>query len=46
MLGEQGIDWPDPDIKRMVCQYDPEKESVVAILGGGDGDYYRQGWPT
>ena len=45
MLGEQGMDWPDPDIKRMVRQYDPEKEIVVAILGGGDGDYYRFGMP-
>ena len=46
MLGEHGMDWPDPDIKRMVRQYDPDKEIVVAILGGGDGDYYRFGMPS
>lgn len=40
-LGEAGLDWPDSDIKRMVREYDPEKEIVVAIIGGGDGDYYR-----
>jgi len=45
MLGEAGMDWPDTDIKRMVREYDPDKEIVVAIIGGGDGDYYRFGVP-
>ncbi|MBK8049285.1 MAG: hypothetical protein IPK16_20515 [Anaerolineales bacterium] len=35
MLGEAGMDWPDADIKRMVKEYAPEQEIVVAILGDG-----------
>ncbi len=43
MLKERGLDWPDPDIKRMVRAYDPQTEIVVAILSAADQDYYRFG---
>lgn len=45
LLKEKGLDWPDPDIKRLVRQYDPQTEIVVAILTGLDQDYYRVGVP-
>ena len=31
-----GLDWPHLAIKRLVRTYDPLREIVVAILGGGD----------
>ena len=43
LLGAAGLDWPHLDIKRMVRMYDPLQEIVVAIMGGGVGDYYRFG---
>ena len=43
MLKEKGLDWPDHDIKRMVWDYNPKTEIVVAILTGSDQDYYRFG---
>lgn len=43
MLGAAGMDWPDSDIKRMVYDYEPKREVVVAIFGGSDADYYRFG---
>ena len=45
LLKEKGLDWPDPDIKRLVRQYDPQTKIVVAILTGLDQDYYRVGVP-
>ena len=43
MLQDAGLDWPDADLKRMVREYAPEREIVVAILEGSDADYYRFG---
>ena len=46
MLQAQNLDWPDTDIKRMVRQYDPQTEIVVAIVSAADSDYYRFGAPN
>lgn len=43
LLKEKGLDWPDPDIKRLVREYNAQTEIVVAILTGSDQDYYRFG---
>jgi len=47
MLKHAGFpEWPDPDIARMVREYEPTREVVVAILSeDGDADYYRFGTP-
>jgi hypothetical protein len=43
-MQERGIAWPDADTARMVAEYRPEQEAVIAVPreGGGNSTYRMQ----